>query len=164
MSVRVEFVETFRRWRSALPARSLARQAIAAAEAESGLALRRGVEMCVHLVADADIQALNAEFRKKDAATNVLSFPAVDPARLPTSPLLGDVFVAFETLAREAEEEEKPLADHYRHLVIHGFLHLLGYDHVDPAEAEAMEALEVRALARLGVADPYAQRELVGAP
>ena len=76
------------------------------------------------------------------------------------SKLIGDILIAFETVVREAEEEGKTLVDHFRHLVIHGFLHLLGYDHIEEAEAEAMEALETRALARLGVADPYAAREL----
>ncbi len=161
MSLRVEFVETTRRWRAALPARSLARQAIAAALNESGVKLRSGAEVTVHLIDDAQIRALNLQWRGKDAATNVLSFPAVEPARIREAKLLGDVFVAFETVAREADEEGKSLSDHFRHLAIHGFLHLLGYDHIEDAEAEAMEALETRALARLGVADPYAERELV---
>jgi probable rRNA maturation factor len=72
------------------------------------------------------------------------------------TPVVGDVIVAYETMAREAEDEGKPLADHFRHLVVHGALHLFGYDHRNDAEAEAMEALERRILARLGVADPYA--------
>jgi probable rRNA maturation factor len=160
MSARVEFIETSRLWRGALPARSLARGAIAAAAAESGVATRRGAEVCVHLACDAEVQALNARWRGKDAPTNVLSFPAVEPARLGTAPLLGDVFVAFETLAREAVAERKSLRDHFSHLVVHGFLHLVGFDHVEDREAEAMEATEIRALARLGVADPYAGAEL----
>lgn len=163
MNPKVEFVETSRRWRGALPARTLAKAAIAAAAAECGVPFKRGAELCVHLVGDADIQALNAEWRQKDAPTNVLSFPAVEASRVADSPLLGDIFVAFDTLKREAEDEEKPLPDHFRHLVIHGFLHLVGFDHVEAAEAEAMEALEVKALARLGVADPYAQSELADA-
>jgi probable rRNA maturation factor len=161
MSPRIEFVETEPRWRRAVPARKLAREAVAAAAGEAGAKLARGAEMTIHLVADADIAKLNKQFRGKDKATNVLSFPAVAPERLAASKLLGDVFVALETLTREAEAEDKPLADHYRHLVAHGFLHLLGYDHETPAEAEAMEALEIRALARLGIANPYAGAELV---
>ena len=163
MSVRIDFVQGSKLWRGALPARALAREAIAAALAESGAKLRRGAEVSVHLVDDAAIRAVNAEWRKKDAPTNVLSFPAVPPAQLPEARLVGDILVAFETVRREAEDEAKSLPDHFRHLVIHGFLHLLGYDHVEPVEAEAMEALERRALARLGVADPYAERELEAA-
>jgi probable rRNA maturation factor len=77
--------------------------------------------------------------------------------------LLGDVLIAFETVSREAEHERKALRDHYRHLVVHGFLHLLGFDHVEDGQAEAMEALETRVLARLGVADPYDSIPLAGA-
>jgi probable rRNA maturation factor len=164
MSVRVDFVQTSQRWRGALPARALARQAIAAAAAECGIALRRGAEVCVHLVGDAEIKALNARWRGRDAPTDVLSFPAVEPARVADARLLGDVLLAFETVSREAEQERKTLADHFRHLVVHGFLHLLGFDHVERGEAEAMEALEARALARLGVSDPYRSNELEDAP
>jgi probable rRNA maturation factor len=92
----------------------------------------------------------------------VLSFPA--PASgdaLGDATMLGDIALAFETLAREAENLGVPLADHYRHLIAHGFLHLIGYDHGTNEEAERMEALETRILARLGVADPYA-REVIG--
>jgi probable rRNA maturation factor len=161
MSLRVDFVETSRAWRG-LAARTIARQAIAAAAVECGIALRRGAEICVHLVGDADIQALNAQWRGVNAPTNVLSFPAADPARLRQARLLGDVLIAFETVSREAEREHKTFADHYRHLVVHGFLHLLGFDHIQDAQAEAMEALETRVLARLGVADPYTASQLAG--
>jgi probable rRNA maturation factor len=163
MSVRIDFVETSRRWRGALAARSLARKAIAATAEECGIALRRGAEVCVHLVGDAEIQALNARWRGRDAPTNVLSFPATEPARLGEARLLGDVLIAFETMKREAEREHKPLADHYRHLVVHGFLHLLGFDHIEDGEAEVMEALEIRVLAQLGVPDPHAFGELAAA-
>jgi probable rRNA maturation factor len=161
--VKVEFVQTSHLWRRALPARTLARQAIAAAVAESGVALRRGAEVAVHLIDDAAMRLANARWRAKDAPTNVLAFPASPPERLTEARLLGDILVAFETLAHEAADEAKPLADHFRHLVIHGFLHLIGFDHMATAEAEAMEAIERRALARLGVADPYAERELEAA-
>ena len=158
--MKVEFLETSRLWRGALASKSLARQAIAAALAESEVKLRRGVELTVHLVDDAEIRAVNAEWREKDAPTNVLSFPAVEPSGLAEARLLGDILIAFETVAREARDEGKTLADHYRHLVVHGFLHLLGFDHSESDAAERMEAMERRALARLGVADPYAEREL----
>ena len=162
MSLRVDFVETSRAWRG-LAARGIARQAIAAAAVECGITLRRGAELCVHLVGDADIQTLNAQWRGINAPTNVLSFPAADPAGLREARLLGDVLIAFETVSREAEHERKALRDHYRHLVVHGFLHLLGFDHVEDGQAEAMEALETRVLARLGVADPYDSILLTGA-
>lgn len=160
MTPRIEFVETEPRWRRALPARKLAREAVAAAARETNVQCARGAEMTIHLVDDARIRELNKTWRGKDAPTNVLSFPAAPAARLGSAKLLGDVFVALQTLEREAADEGKPLADHYRHLALHGFLHLIGYDHETPGEAEAMEALETRALARLGVADPYAGTEL----
>jgi probable rRNA maturation factor len=158
--VKVEFLETSRLWRGALAAKSLARQAVAAALAESGVKLRRGAEVTIHLVDDAEIKSVNAQWRKKDAPTNVLSFPAVEASQLGQARLIGDILIAFETVAREAQSEGKTLSDHYRHLVVHGFLHLDGFDHVEDNAAEAMEALERRALARLGVADPYAELAL----
>ncbi len=155
MTPRVEFVATSSRWRAALPARSLARETIAVAAAESGVALTPGAELCIHLADDAHVRALNARWRGLDKPTNVLSFPAAALAEVGKARLLGDVVLAFETLAREATDEGKPLADHYRHLVAHGFLHLIGLDHDNEADAERMEAIETRILARLGVADPY---------
>ena len=116
--------------------------------------------MSVHLIDDERMRAINAEWRHKDAATNVLSFPASDPSGVSEARLLGDVLISFETLEREAEEEGKALADHFSHLVVHGFLHLLGFDHIEEADAEKMEPIEIRALARLGIANPYAEREL----
>jgi len=160
MSVRIDFIEASPLWKRALPTRKLTRDAVAAAVAESESRLRRGAEMSVHLVDDARMRAINAEWRHKDAATNVLSFPASDPRRVSEARLLGDVLIAFETLEREAAEECKTLADHFCHLVVHGFLHLLGFDHIEEADAEKMEPIEIRALARLGIANPYAEREL----
>ena len=155
MTPRVEFVAASPRWRSALPARPLARATIAAAAAESGVALSPGAELCIHLADDEHVRALNARWRGLDQPTNVLSFPAAAPAEIAKARLIGDVVLAFETMAREAADEGKPLADHYRHLVAHGFLHLIGFDHDNDADAERMEALETRILARLGVVDPY---------
>ena len=101
-------------------------------------------------------------WRGKDSSTNVLAFPAADPS-VPVPPgaplLLGDVVLAFETVRREAVEQQKPLADHLRHLVVHGVLHLLGFDHEITREAERMEALEVAVLATLGIPDPYRMTE-----
>jgi probable rRNA maturation factor len=107
------------------------------------------------LTDDAAVQELNRSWRGRDKPTNVLSFPSGSPA-LPGEPRhLGDVALAYETLVREASQEGKSLADHAAHLVVHGILHLLGQDHVDEAQAETMERIEVAALAQIGVADPY---------
>ncbi len=162
MTPKVEFVAVSPRWRAALPARSLARETIAVAASESGVALSPGAELCIHLADDEHLRALNARWRGLDKSTNVLSFPAAAPAEIAKARLLGDVVLAFETLAREAADEGKPLADHYRHLVAHGFLHLIGFDHDGEADAERMEAIETRILARLGVADPYRADEAAG--
>jgi probable rRNA maturation factor len=138
----------------------LARETIAAAVAESGLAREGGAEVSLCLADDARLQALNLRWRGVDKPTNVLSFPSPPPGHGAESAALGDIALAYETLAREANELGVPLADHYRHLVAHGFLHLIGYDHGTDKEAERMEALESRIMARLGAADPYA-REVV---
>jgi len=116
-----------------------------------------GAEPSVVLTNDDAIRKINAQWRQKDAPTNVLSFPA---AHMPGVPrMLGDIIIAYETTAREAKEEHKPFANHLSHLAVHGFLHLLGYDHESDAEAEDMERLERDILARLGVPDPYATRD-----
>ncbi|HEY7901764.1 MAG TPA: rRNA maturation RNase YbeY [Caulobacteraceae bacterium] len=107
-------------------------------------------EATVLLTDDGALRDLNARFLGKDRPTNVLAFPDVDPKRL------GDVAVAFATCASEAESQGKSLADHLRHLVVHGVLHLIGYDHQSEADAERMEGLERRLLANMNIADPYA--------
>jgi probable rRNA maturation factor len=116
-------------------------------------------EMSVVLTDDASIRILNRDWRKIDKATNVLSFPAATPPIPGVPALLGDVVVAYETLAREAAEEGKPPLHHLAHLVVHGYLHLLGYDHETDSEADAMEGLERQILARLKIADPYGARD-----
>lgn len=128
-----------------------------------------GTELAIELADDRRIADLNARFRGKRGPTNVLSFPAFEAADLETAlrrssataqPLpLGDVILAFETVEREAAAQGKPLVHHLVHLVIHGALHCLGYDHRDAPEAEIMEALERHCLARLGIPDPYAAPE-----
>lgn len=110
-------------------------------------------EVTVLLTDDAEQQELNREHRKKNAPTNVLSFPAPKFAE----PHLGDLSLAYQTCAREAAAQGKPLENHLQHLVAHGVLHLLGWDHEDDAEADEMEALERRILEGLGVPDPYAE-------
>ncbi|MGB3389762.1 MAG: rRNA maturation RNase YbeY [Pseudaminobacter sp.] len=143
-------------WPEAADLEHLARNAVESAMAEAGVPAGHS-ELSLVFSDDAAVQALNAEWRGKDKPTNVLSFPAfpyLRGAELP--PMLGDIVLAFETVRREAELEEKPLEHHISHLVIHGFLHLLGYDHESDEEAEEMEAVERRALARLAIPDPYA--------
>ena len=130
-------------------------RAVAAAFAETGVS--GASELSVVFADDAHIQTLNAEWRGKDKPTNVLSFPAFPfPKGGPLPPMLGDIVLAFETVAREAALEDKPVENHITHLVIHGLLHLLGHDHETDAEAEEMEAIERAALARLAIPDPYA--------
>jgi probable rRNA maturation factor len=143
-------------WRGLPRARALARETIAACVAESGFATRAGSRVSLCLADDAELRTLNARWRGIDQPTNVLSFPAAPSERASDAPVLGDIALAYETLAREAEESGASLADHFRHLMAHGFLHLIGYDHQTDEEAERMEELETRILARLGVADPYA--------
>ncbi len=127
-----------------------------------------GFTVCVMGCDDDRIAALNGSFRSNDRPTNVLSWPAADIARgtgevperlvpgTPDDPVeLGDIALAFETCMAEATGQEKPAEDHVSHLIVHGLLHLLGYDHQDDADAAMMEALEVRVLAPLGISDPY---------
>lgn len=115
-------------------------------------------DVVVLLCNDAEMRELNREYRKKDKATNVLSFPAPKAMRVKgVLEHLGDVALGLETCVREAEEQGKTLKNHVMHLSVHGTLHLLGYDHMTDEEAEEMESLERDILAGLGVADPYAQ-------
>ncbi|AWM88792.1 rRNA maturation RNase YbeY [Microvirga sp. 17 mud 1-3] len=134
-------------------------EALAQRAAEAAAAVADGaeedLEVSVMLTDDESIRTLNRQWRGKDKPTNVLSFPAPEQPGLEGPRHLGDIALAYETLVREAEEESKPLADHFAHLVVHGVLHLLGYDHETDEEADVMEALEVKALAGLGIADPY---------
>ena len=118
----------------------------------------RDAEVSVRIVDEAEMQALNREYRDKDKPTNVLAFPAGDAGFAPPGeiPLLGDVVVCAGVVAREADEQGKPLEHHWAHMLVHGTLHLLGHDHVGDEQAEAMEALERRILDEFGIADPYA--------
>ncbi|MBM3488394.1 MAG: rRNA maturation RNase YbeY [Alphaproteobacteria bacterium] len=160
------------RWRRALPglaplARGAVRRALAAGARERGWQLRdAGVSL---VFADDDFVAgLNARWRRRRGATNVLSFPARDAP--PDTPpdmvagagampiVLGDVVLAYQTTRREAAAMRRPFADHVRHLIVHGVLHLLGHDHRRDGEAAAMEAIEIAVLAQLGVANPYGNR------
>jgi probable rRNA maturation factor len=124
------------------------------------------VEIAVRLTSDAEVRTLNRQYRQQDKPTNVLSFPMVQPDLIEAlantddgEVLLGDIVLAYETCAREAAEKGVPLADHAAHLIVHGVLHLLGYDHIDDAEAEAMEDIERAAMSALGLHDPYEDAE-----
>lgn len=113
----------------------------------------------VMMATDARVQELNAQFRAKDAPTNVLSFPNAEHPDTPETDgrYLGDVILAAETIAREAVAQSKSIEHHTVHLIVHGILHLFGYDHGTDAEGEAMERVEIRVLERLGVPDPYSE-------
>jgi probable rRNA maturation factor len=139
-------------------ARTAARVALSCGKAGSRITQQTAIELAIRLADDAVQQQLNRDWRGVDRPTNVLAFQAWEPSAPipPGAPLLlGDVVVAFETAAREADEQGKPLADHLSHLIVHGVLHLLGYDHATETEAIAMESLETSILAGLGVPDPY---------
>jgi probable rRNA maturation factor len=140
-------------WRREPEAKKAVRRAVRAAA--DSMRLRAGAyEICVALADNAAVRALNREWRGKDAPTNVLSFPAPStPGAAAAS--LGDIVIAYETVAREAKAERKPFLHHLSHLAVHGFLHLLGQDHQDEAEAAEMEAAERAILARLDIPDPY---------
>jgi len=149
-------------WQNEPDAESVIQRAIAVA-AESIDADVSDAELAVMLTDDAGIRTLNSNWRGMDKPTNVLSFPALQPegARKPGDAprMLGDIAIAYETTRREADEEGKPFPHHLSHLAIHGFLHLIGYDHENDADAEAMESLETEILQQLGIPDPYADRE-----
>ena len=160
-SVAIEVIAESPEWKAALPcAEGVCGQAAAAAFG-AVQPDTKGAEASVILTDDARVRLLNGAYRGRDKPTDVLSFPMlVDGgtavASSPNQPvLLGDIVIAFETAAADAAAGNKSLADHLRHLVIHGMLHLCGYDHLVEAEAIEMERLETRILASLGVTDPY---------
>lgn len=156
-------------WDSLTRWEALVRTAAEAAIAESAFPQiasgARAVELSVRLTGDDEVRALNARWRGKDKPTNVLSFPQAGPDQLggfdEVGPelMLGDLVLARGVCAREADEKAIAIEDHAAHLVVHGMLHLLGYDHQDDGSAEDMESREVRALARLAIPDPYAEED-----
>jgi len=129
-------------------------------EADTGEA-----ELAVMLTDDLGIRTLNSNWRGIDKPTNVLSFPALQPAgghEPDDAPrMLGDIAIAYQTTRREADDEQKPFSHHLSHLAVHGFLHLVGYDHEKDGEAEVMESFEREILATLGIPDPYADQDRV---
>jgi len=143
----------------------LAEAAMEAAQAVEPALDNERLSASLLFTVDEEVQVLNREWRTKDKPTNVLSFPMMTRAELEAltqqggPEMLGDVALAWETCAREAEEKGITLEAHAAHLIVHGLLHLAGHDHVDgEAQAEAMEALEIKALAQMGIADPYGDR------
>jgi probable rRNA maturation factor len=158
-------VDADEEWDSSSGWEQLARDAAEAAIAESACpqlaASERPVEISVRLTSDREVEALNAAWRGKDQPTNVLSFPMADPQQLNSANvagpelLLGDIVLARGVCAAEAADKGVAVEDHAAHLLVHGTLHLLGYDHHDDDDAADMEAREVRALSRLGIANPY---------
>ena len=161
----IEVIVTSPQWRKKPWAAALVRKAIRAA-ASTKSASKKSVstpraELAIVLTNDSAIRALNHKWRKIDAPTNVLSFPAKSARHLGKQQL-GDIVIAYETMAREAAAEGKPFEHHLVHLAVHGFLHLLGYDHATDRDAKKMERLEVDILARLDVPDPYVARDPAG--
>jgi probable rRNA maturation factor len=153
-------------WHTLPDAEDIVRRAIVLAAASSARTCGRNAELSVLLCDDQTIAALNGRWRGQEKPTNVLSFPALPlqgaatnekaPEPAPKLAPLGDIAIAYETLVREARESGKTPPAHLSHLVVHGFLHLLGYDHETDDEAERMERLERDILARIGITDPYA--------
>ena len=132
-----------------------AEEAVLVALKLSGAKVKGAAELSIVLTDDEEQHELNKQWRGKDASTNVLSFPQIEPFD-PVVGILGDITLARETLIREADEQGVSFEDHFTHLVVHGFLHILGYDHLTDEEAQEMEGLETKILATLGVDDPYA--------
>ena len=152
----IEISRNVEGWPAALEAR--ADEAVREALTQSKAKVTGASELSIVLTDDAEQRELNRDWRGIDKPTNVLSFPQIEPFG-PVAGILGDIILARETLEREAIEMQVSFEDHFTHLVVHGFLHILGYDHMDDDEALAMEGLETQILASLGVADPYAQDE-----
>ncbi|MGZ3319354.1 MAG: rRNA maturation RNase YbeY [Xanthobacteraceae bacterium] len=155
-AIEIEIVIVSPLWNQHPGAKALLRRAIAQAAA---MVPPTAGELAIVLTDDAAIRTLNRDWRGKDSATNVLSFPARGPRTAPGTPrLLGGIVIAHETTEREARAEHKPFAHHLAHLAVHGFLHLAGYDHEADDEADAMERLETLILAQLAIPNPYTAR------
>jgi len=149
-------------WQNAPGAEAIVQRAIAAAAGTVDADVAEA-ELAVMLTDDAGIRTLNRDFRGIDKPTNVLSFPASrnngSRGNGDAPAMLGDIAIAYETARNEADADHKPFDHHLSHLAVHGFLHLIGYDHEKDDDADAMEALEAEILAQIGIPDPYAERE-----
>jgi len=159
-ALRIEVVVGSPQWRRKPKAAAIVRKALRTAARDANKSgSTRHAELAILLTDDSAICALNHDWRKRNVPTNVLSFPA-KPARAPRGQPrhLGDIVIAYQTLAREAAAEAKPFEHHLAHLAVHGYLHLLGYDHANDRDASKMVRLDAAILARLGVPDPYIAR------
>jgi probable rRNA maturation factor len=152
-ATKVDVLVESKLWKEPARVKSILRRAVA--EAAATLPTRGG-ELAIVLTDDSSIRLLNRQWRGLDKATNVLSFPTQNGCGQP--PVIGDIVLAYETIAREAHDDGKPFAHHLAHLTVHGFLHLLGYDHQQDSDAEVMEAAERKILRRLAIPDPYRPR------
>jgi probable rRNA maturation factor len=152
-AIKIDIVVESNRWRDTGRTKAMLRRAVG--EAAAALSTP-GAELAIVLTDDSAIRLLNREWRGIDKATNVLSFPTENASGKP--PLIGDIVLAHETIGREARDESMPFAHHLAHLAVHGFLHLLGYDHQRDKDAEIMERLERRIMRRLAIPDPYRRR------
>ena len=153
LPLQIEISRNTKGWPEHLDARAEA--ALREALKQSKARVTGPAEVSVVLTDDAEQRVLNRDWRGIDKSTNVLSFPQIEPFGA-VSGLLGDIILARETLEKEAVDQGVSFDDHFTHLIVHGFLHLLGYDHLDDADAAKMEGLETAVLAELGIADPYA--------
>ena len=148
-------------WTSLDKVEDLCKIAVQRACIETKQKFMQGAELCILLTNDTEICKLNKQWRGLDKPTNVLSFPAVSPEKLAKSPMLGDIALGFQTVEKEAINDQKTIENHLTHLIIHGFLHILGYDHEIDEDATIMEALEIRILENLNIANPYADCDLL---
>jgi probable rRNA maturation factor len=152
IEIEIDVIVASARWKEPKTAEAAVRRAVSRAAAAA--LSTSGTELAIVLADDSAIRLLNRDWRDVDAATNVLSFPCADTR----GRHLGDIVLAFETIAREARAEKKPFAHHLAHLAVHGFLHLIGYDHERASDAEAMEQTERKILRQLAIPDPYRPR------
>ncbi len=162
MKVELEITIEDRRWSEIANLKEVAAEAISSAYAESECDLGSAFLVSLLFCNDSRIKELNREWRHQDKATNVLSFPAPPDLMMDGYLVLGDLALSYETVLRESETEEKKIIDHLSHLIIHGFLHLLGFDHETESDAEEMEWIERRSLEKIGIMDPYANSEIDG--
>ena len=152
-ALKIDLMVDSKRWKDAAKLKSVVRRAIA--QAAAATRSTDGAELAIVLTDDSAIRTLNRDWRGIDKATNVLSFPAKNGG---PQPHLGDIVLAFETIEREAKSEQKPLSHHLAHLAVHGFLHLLGYDHERDKDAREMEKAERDILRQLKIPDPYREQ------